>query len=269
MVLRKNQTIDTQSPSQIANRYYTNKYFASNQALVFIVPYLLDEALAVSYKIEQRKVLIYGYASQYYDAVASGKVIVSGTLTVNYIDSAYLYYAMMESVIKNNGKTTYQSVIDSISYTQGLGNQIASKLGKITAKGAHHDIKTQSADMRDIAQLITTDPIAGKEIIQNLREKYWSGNKMKENAFTPNASITVNGTGGSGLSDAFLGDNLFARPDQMPPINITISHGSPLQVSQSTHRVIRELDFISMEQHISPSGQPQAETYSFIAKSIA
>jgi hypothetical protein len=274
MAKRKQPVIDTQIPPLIAGRYATNKYFASNQALIFIGPYLLDEALAVSYKLEQRKVPIYGYASQYFDAVAAGKVIVSGTVTINYLDSAYMYLAMAEAIVGSKKGNSYSAVTKAIKASNIIERKILKQLGDISADDSVFARNPkQSRQMRKIAQSIATNPVAGQQIIKELRKRYWKNSNTQDRVYSSNITgkdvYNLVSNNELGDPDELLDATLFARPDQMPPINITVSHGNPFDKHTSTYRVLRECHIISMEQHISPTGQPQAETYSFISRSVA
>ena len=51
---------------------------------------ILEDCTAIQYTLTQSKKPIFGYASQYYDAVAKGIVIVHGRLWTNFIHQGYL-----------------------------------------------------------------------------------------------------------------------------------------------------------------------------------
>lgn len=55
---------------------------------------LVDDATAIQFALTQSKKPIYGYHSQYFDAVAKGVVIVHGRLFVNFIHQGYLRLLM-------------------------------------------------------------------------------------------------------------------------------------------------------------------------------
>jgi len=65
-------------------------YFSGSQIVIYIGDVLLEEAVFLSYQEQQNKKPIFGYASQYWDAVAQGTSIVQGSLAINYIDNKYL-----------------------------------------------------------------------------------------------------------------------------------------------------------------------------------
>jgi len=55
---------------------------------------IIDDATAVQFSLTQSKKPIYGYHSQYFDAVAQGVVIVHGRIFVNFIHQGYLRLLM-------------------------------------------------------------------------------------------------------------------------------------------------------------------------------
>tara|TARA_Y100001973_G_C5182838_1_gene325951 strand:+ start:1152 stop:1958 length:807 start_codon:yes stop_codon:yes gene_type:complete len=264
--------IDSLIPQEIAGRYSGNRYFSSNQSLIFIGDRLIDEALACAYKLEQRKVPIYGYASQYYDKIASGKIIISGSLSINYIDHAYLSLAMIHIMLGNKGKNaSHKRSLVQKSIRDKFGTSLEEMLNPGTIGSSTP--QNPNSGMKEIAQFIATNPAAGKKIMKDLRDKYWGGandSAFKEGFGTNLTYNDFNDLTQDKINNMNFSDKiLFSRPDQMPPVNITVSHGNPLAKDKSTYRILQDVSFISMEQHISPSGQPQSETYHFIAKSIS
>lgn len=72
--------------------YFDYEYFCGANILVQLGDMVVTEAVAISYSIEENKLPIFGYASRHFDAVASGNVLVRGTLLINFVDQNYLYY---------------------------------------------------------------------------------------------------------------------------------------------------------------------------------
>lgn len=276
-MLRKNAHVDALNPNSIGGKYYQKKYFSSNQGLVFIGPYLVDEVVACNYEIQQAKIPIYGYASSYYDVVAPGKIIVTGNLTINYIDSAYLYYVMFEQIAKNANNTSSQlavkaAVDSSNSRTTEIDNILYGVNSPLSDNKGQQNNPTTARDMKKISQFIAQDPQGSQRVMRELREKYWgtaNSTNRKDQAFRSNVSAASIRAFANGQSLKSMGETiLHARPDQMPAINITVSHGNPLDSKHNTFRVLKDVDFMGGQMHISPSGQPQLETYNFIARSI-
>ncbi len=285
MAIQRTEQIDALKPDIIGEdyRYTTNKYYASNQTLIYIGTLLVDEAVACNYVFEQRKVPIYPYNSSYYSKMASGKVIVTGNLSINYIDSAYLFYALHSYAFNKNRITgsndpsaITKAVTDAQNRNNALMDKIKGMLGQTTNGNTLNDRpKLNSRDMKEIAQLVALDPVAGQEIMQRLRSRYWGG--QGDNTSTrPDAAFGRNFNGNDFKSQGGInfqaGNNEFTivgRPDQMPEVNITVAHGNPLDPRNNvTYRVLRDVSFTRVEQSISPTGQNQLETYSFFARSI-
>ena len=73
---------------------YGFEYFCGANVIVSVNSMPILEAAGISYQAQDSKMPIYGYSSRHYDAVASGQVIISGTLLVNYVHQDYLFRAI-------------------------------------------------------------------------------------------------------------------------------------------------------------------------------
>lgn len=257
----------------------SSKYFASNNALVFIGPYLLDEAVSIQYKLTQSKVPVYGYASQYYDAVGDGKIIVQGALSINYIDSAYLFMALYtagQKLAGNNQENSYTAALNSLSGIGGTTESINNILQRIRGSKLHDkDGKSDSSllsssDMIKVTQLVGSDPVARENILNALRKRFWD--KAYAGSFSGDIRNDISRGYGQNKdsfgSQSISADSIMGRPDQLPPIHITVSHGSPYDKKWSTYRVIRDVHITDMQMHCLPTGQPQLESYMFFAQTI-
>lgn len=74
--------------------WYGFEYFCGANVIVSVNSMPILEAAGISYQAQDSKMPIYGYSSRHYDAVASGQVIISGTLLVNYVHQDYLFRAI-------------------------------------------------------------------------------------------------------------------------------------------------------------------------------
>lgn len=246
----------------------TTKYWSSNQALIFIGPYLLDEVVAITYTYNQSKVPIYGYNDQYYQVVAGGKSIGQGQLTINYIDSSYLSYAMIYGASKS-AKTSY----GQINAIRALATASDSQFKALLADLAKNDLnkagnrKTPDRLLKRIAEAFSQDPDGAKAAIQELKHKFW-GTQDKL------ASKTLKGLAYNNKNDykdikKHIDDNGVAgwRPDLLPPISIVVSHGDPT-TKQSIYRVLYDVEFTGLSSQINIGGSPQTETYPFIYRTL-
>jgi hypothetical protein len=79
----------------VLNRVYDKDYFSGSQAALYIGDVYVDEVVSYAFRTGQNKTPIYGYASQLFDAVSKGPVIVHGNFAINFKESAYLYLVLM------------------------------------------------------------------------------------------------------------------------------------------------------------------------------
>ena len=80
----------------IANQPFEYKldYFSGAQANIYLGPILLDEVTSLQWSVHQAKIPIYGYASQFFNEMARGSVIVQGQFSINFIQPNYLFSVM-------------------------------------------------------------------------------------------------------------------------------------------------------------------------------
>jgi hypothetical protein len=80
---------------QFTGRIYDNEYFSGTQAALYIGDVLVDEVTSYAFNIQQNKTPLYGYASQLFNAVSKGTVIVTGGFSINFKEANYLYLVLM------------------------------------------------------------------------------------------------------------------------------------------------------------------------------
>ncbi len=78
--------------------FYGFEYFCGANVTVAIEDFYILEAAGISYEVTDSKRPIYGYSSRLFDAVAQGRVLVQGTLLINYVHQDYLYTAITEGL---------------------------------------------------------------------------------------------------------------------------------------------------------------------------
>lgn len=86
-------------------------YFSGAQARIYIGDVYVDEAIEVDGTYSVEKIPIYGYASHHWNTIATGRVIVSGTLSINYKYDGYLW-ACLKAL--QNSKQGLSGVIDEM-----------------------------------------------------------------------------------------------------------------------------------------------------------
>ena len=72
---------------------YGYEYFCGANVLIEMDDVAILECAGLSYRITEDKLPLYGYSSRHFDAVARGRVIVQGSILVNYVDQDYLWHS--------------------------------------------------------------------------------------------------------------------------------------------------------------------------------
>jgi hypothetical protein len=66
-------------------------YFSESSTFLYIGDVQIDEIVQLQYRCQQQKTPIYGYASQMYDKMAPGHLLVNGMFAVNFKEQGYLW----------------------------------------------------------------------------------------------------------------------------------------------------------------------------------
>lgn len=82
---------EPRNPQGSSNLTSTIEHYSGSQVTVFVDDIWIDDAASFDISIQTQKSPYYGYGSQHFDLVAKGKVLVQGTLTINYKDPNYLW----------------------------------------------------------------------------------------------------------------------------------------------------------------------------------
>jgi hypothetical protein len=95
-IINNNNGQDPKFPKAplVGSSIYDLDYFSPSQCFIYIGDVWVDETVGFSFQVQQSKTPIYGYASQLFDAVAPGQVIVQGSFTVNFKESGYLWLVL-------------------------------------------------------------------------------------------------------------------------------------------------------------------------------
>ena len=100
-------------PSNLDTFEYNLDYFSGAQAGVFIEHILVDEITSLQWTVQQSKIPIYGYASQTFDEMANGTIIVQGSFSINFTHSGYLWAILQELRRRGHGKNS-QKILEEI-----------------------------------------------------------------------------------------------------------------------------------------------------------
>lgn len=139
--------------------FYPYEYFSGANVVLELEGIPAEEVAGVSFSINETKIPLYGYSSRHFDAVGRGKVLVRGSLIVNFVHKNYLY-AVTQTGENVRGANEFVAP----------GN-IDLDIGKADAELSKFlDNKEQR---EALIEAIFENPQAAAEYIPALQQKYW------------------------------------------------------------------------------------------------
>lgn len=199
--------------------YYNFEYFCGANTIVRIGTMPLLECAGLAYSINESKVPIYEYSSRHFDAVARGRVLVEGTILVNYVHQDYLYQAIRLGLGITNSSSSYPQVNpnEAIDYMASLGE----------------------------------NPEMDGEYINRLKNQFWSnatssGRKTLRNTRNPHDDFS-----GVNIRVAFGDQNLTTKDSGKTGILISNVHflGRGSQITISEDCVVESYRFLARNLH--------------------
>jgi hypothetical protein len=295
---------DKEAESRKNYRTYPYDYFSGIDAKVFFGDVWVDDIVTIQYTVNQSKIPIYGYASQLYDAVARGTVIVQGTLSISFKEMGYLNMVQhiienqrhgakqaLESKVKELSKKAKEGKLQFIPNLEGSDDKHGNSLG---LKGVgfspngNAQIIRQGQTIEDILMQKKGGNIVSSGLGAILYEEVNPNGNRDFEDFAEVLEDTIWGdSNGRPLGrklkfrrpDEFdytysrKGDDLggiqIGRDDYADALNILITFGD-MNDFRAEHTVIalNDVHFTSQASIIAPTGEPIGETYTFFARDI-
>ncbi|MCK9429440.1 MAG: hypothetical protein M0R17_05510 [Candidatus Omnitrophica bacterium] len=94
------------TPTRDNYQTYPYDYYSSSDCKIFLGDIWCDDIVSIQYNCSQSKTPIYGYASQNFDAIAKGQILVQGTLAIAFKEVGYLnvIQATLEAQRRNSSE---------------------------------------------------------------------------------------------------------------------------------------------------------------------
>lgn len=280
------------TPTRDNYQTYPYDYMSGSDVKIYFGDIFVDEIVTIQYNVSQSKTPIYGYASQYFDGIAKGQVLVEGTLSINFKETGYLniIQATLEAQ-KGNASSVIKSKINEITeenkyglakFVPGLnyiGNQPNPEPYTLaySANGTPQFIRQQQT---------IEDILASKKKNTSAAVAKTLGIQNKQRDFEDFAEILEDTLWGDSNGKAFDLNNKLKRADEFDynlfggitiaknrnyanVLNILISFGDITDYrAEHTITVLNDVHFTSTSMICSPTGDPIAEVYTFIARDI-
>lgn len=232
-------------------------YYSGSQITIWFGDILLDDIMSIQWTRHQSKRPIYGYASQKFDSVANGTVIVQGSFVLNFRQAGYLPVILnkisrLYSDAKNN-QVDSQTIRDVIGYYLKSG-----MFGPTSINNSAAAVKTQIEDIGNSDDFMA--------LAKAYEDVIWGGG-------VPGAGELPD-QGKADTMRRFMPADIRQAKEIPSGFNILITYGStngsePKNLNdyiQSTTKSIVGVHLMGDSQIINVGGQPVLEQYDFIAQ---
>jgi len=280
------------TPTRDNYQTYPYDYYSGADCKIFFGDIWVDDIVGIQYNLSQSKTPIYGYASQYFDAIAKGQVIVQGSLMVAFKETGYLnvIQATLESQradaskiikakidkYKDDAKTGTAKFIPRLN-TIGEGSETGNIDFSFSANGSPQIIRQQQT----IEQIL-----ADKKVNTSAAISKTLGVENKTRDFEDFAEILEDSLWGDSNGRSIALNNKLKRVDEFDytqdggivisrngnysdVLNIMLTFGD-INDFRAEHTIIilNDVHFTSTSMIVNSTGDPIGEEYSFIAKTI-
>jgi hypothetical protein len=258
----------------VGQTHYEYDFYSGSQVCVYFGDILVDEIVAISFDVRQMRKPIFGYASQYMDAVAKGVVMVEGSMLLNFKEAAYLPLILKEvhnQKARAGGMASSTLLFDqrgrNVDITKKLSNPNKFQLNRETIERRIAQQKGKSEfdekPWQFYHQLAAMPDEDFEDLAEEFEDAIWGIYRKGERYDTPNWE-----RGDKPISD----ENFYhhRRADQYPPFDILIAYGD-MNVPAANHtlHLIKDAIIVGGGQTIQISGEPIGERYEFMARLLA
>lgn len=280
---------------------YNVEYFAGSTGAIYIGDVWVDEVTSFSYSVHQTRRPIYGYASQLFDDVSKGNVLVQGTFSINFKEAGYLWLVLNrykevmtgkpDAIYKNAGNSGARGEFDSpfVSSNKNEVNRqnieqivngevstfvrnrqlqaLTDAWGNLQAAGAEDILQAersrQSASLGGYASDARRSAARGDTNVGSAEGVF----EEFEDAVWGKRSVAK---GTAALGQELDQQHRRADDPYLNPFEIYLVHGDFLGSDYDNHTIqrLRDVYILGSSRQEVIDGQPIQEVYSFIARNL-
>jgi hypothetical protein len=276
-------------PVGLGNITYEYDYHAGSDVLVAFENVLVDDIVRIAWGTQQVRTPIFGYASQYFNALAAGNVIGAGSFWIAFKESGYIpiilrhitsmrgedadFYAS-PAMSPRDGRSFSTGLAESARLWEGQSQEGGARTAGRTTRGqierllqrqaAEPDNAEVQRDLQNLAvQLQSLPDREFEDLAELFEDALWYGGNDSNGA--RDELFSGNHRGGELSEDAFLA---LRRADQYPPFDIFVTFGD-MNNQAANHTLHRLLDVSITNTEfggIESSGEPIYVKYDFICR---
>ena len=273
------------TPTRDNYQTYPYDYYAGTDCKIFFGDVWVDDIITLNYTTNQSKTPIFGYASQNFDAVAKGQVLVEGQFTIAFKETGYLnlIQATLEEQRVNasdliKGKIKKLQEGDQQKFIPGLTTINDNSKEKLDFSYSANGTPQIIRQSQTIEQVLTS-----KKATDVLNSKF-GGTSSKD--FEDFAEILEDSIWGDSNGKAMSLENKLKRADEFDyadnggiltakghnyadVLNIMLTFGD-INDTRAEHTliVLNDVHITNTSMVITPNGDPIGESYTFIARDI-
>lgn len=263
----------TKQRDMLTNKYcYAPEYFSGCDVHMYINGICVDEAMRLSFELQERCAPIYGYASVTYDALAQGTKIVQGWFDIAFRRVGYLYY-ILDDILG------HRDITEAPRHSTLQATPISKEI-KLPGPVRFMDSPSFDKWAQSYEEAIWGKELAREDVIDQdgaygleVTHTYGSevGGRIKGHLAHNHTSFVTSGfdiliTYGEFNGVASLADDVAVNYSHFTES----SGGTRPNFAQAPYTIntINEVALIGLSKMIEPSGGPIMERYAFIAKDI-
>lgn len=269
---------------------YPYDYFAGSNAKIFFGDVWVDDIITIQYRAEQNKLPVYGYSSQYYDAILKGQVIVQGSLAIAFKEVGYLN--VINNLIKNQQQEAEKAIKAKVgAYNLQAEYDIAPYIPRLNSESvgtpSGYINYSPNGSPNIIRQQQTIEEILANKVVgQGLSRSLLGPDETKNRDFEDFAEI---------LEDTIWGDQN-GRPYNQRPLKLLRAdefdysenggihvgrneYGDSLNIlvtfgdindfrAEHTYIALNDIHFTTSSMIVAQTGEPIAEMYNFFCRDI-
>jgi hypothetical protein len=210
--------------------HFGYEYFCGANVVIEIENFPILEAIGIRINAQESKVPIYGYSSRHFDAVARGRVLIEGSLVINYVHQDYLFRATEIGLIKNGLLTKKE--------------QQTSDLNPLV-QGA----KDNSPVRKELYDALKNNYEDNLELVEAFKQGYWNKDEVQQNNTYTGALSPFDIYGGVNIRVTFGKRDYEAKPHanigyDLKDVYFT-SRGHLIQIDEKV--IVEEYNFFARE----------------------
>lgn len=221
-------------------------YFSGPQITIWFGDIWVDDITSIGWQYNQEKRPIYGYASQHFDAVAKGQVLIQGQLRINFRNKGYLSYIIRNLPKLREDVKAYQSERSYEEVWTRLKPVISTHLKNGTfGPGTFQEILDfpMREDFWEVSALY--EKVIWGELPEEEKEKLKTPDITQQEAFPEGFNILIT----------------YGDPQAADPQSIN-------DVMASTTKTLIGVHLLGSSQVIEINGEPTQEMYTFMARDM-